>query len=334
MDSTPSTSKANISPVKRRTRLNLGHLSISEKQCILNLYKQILTDDPGTKMVTIVAKIAEAAGIAKSTVYRTIKEYKKTGAVTPSKRSGGRPPLVSQFEESTKTSVRQIIHNFFYHSELPTLDKILKEINSREDLPQMCRSSLYKLMKQINFKYLKRSRKSVLIERDDIIRWRRKYLKAIKQYRNEGRAIYYLDETWLNEGHTKQKVWTDDTIRTRRQAFVEGLSTGLKNPSGKGKRLIILHVGSENGFVNEGLLLFEGRKTSDYHEEMNAEVFEEWFASFLVKIPENAVIVMDNAPYQEDKMCNLDGIMDNIIEISVDTNEDSSFGESSDEGGN
>ncbi|KAB0799818.1 hypothetical protein PPYR_07698 [Photinus pyralis] len=148
----------------------------------------MLNDASGTNMVTIVAKITEGAGIAKSTIYRKIKEYKKTGAVTPSKRSGGRPPLVSQFAESTKTS----------------------------------------------------------------------YLKAIKQYRNEGRAIYYLDETWLNEGHTKQKVWTDDNVRTRRQAFVEGLPTGLKNPSGKGKRLIILHVCSENGFVNEGLLLFEG----------------------------------------------------------------------------
>ncbi|KAB0801698.1 hypothetical protein PPYR_03884 [Photinus pyralis] len=154
----------------------------------------MLNDDPGTKMVTIVAKIDEGAGIAKSTVYRTIKEYKKTGAVTPSKRSGGRPPLVSQFDDSIKSSVRQIIHNFFYLNELPTLDKI----NSREDLSQM----------------------------------------------------------------PYKTVWTDDNVRTRRQAFEVGLSTGLKNPSGKGKRLIILHVGSENSFVNEGLLLFEGRKTS------------------------------------------------------------------------
>ncbi|KAB0793983.1 hypothetical protein PPYR_13603 [Photinus pyralis] len=136
----------------------------------------MLNDDPGTKMVTIVAKIDEGAGIAKSTVDRTIKEYKKTGAVTPSKRSGGRPPLVSQFDESIKSSVRQIIHNFFYLNELPTLDKI----NSREECVLH------------------------LLERDDIIRWRRKHLKSIKQYRNQGRVIYYLDETWLNEGHTKQ----------------------------------------------------------------------------------------------------------------------------------
>jgi hypothetical protein len=30
----------------------------------------------------------------------------------------------------------------------------------------------------------------------------------------------------------------------------------MKNPSGKGKRLIMLHIGSEMGFVDGGLLLF------------------------------------------------------------------------------
>ncbi|KAJ8913583.1 hypothetical protein NQ315_013990 [Exocentrus adspersus] len=69
----------------------------------------------------------------------------------------------------------------------------------------MSRSSLYKFMKQINFRYLKRNRKSVMIERDDIVRWRVDYLTSIKKFRSEGRPTYYLDETWLNEDHTKEK---------------------------------------------------------------------------------------------------------------------------------
>lgn len=152
------------------------------------------------------------------------------------------------------------------------------------------------------YRYIKRNRRSILIERDDIVRWRRKYLRTIKQYREEHRPIYYLDETWVNEGHTKDKVWVDNSVKNRRQAFIEGLSTGLKNPSGKGKRLIILHVGSELGFVDGGLLLFESKKTADYHEEMNATVFEEWFIALLNKLPDNAVIVMDNASYHSRKL--------------------------------
>jgi hypothetical protein len=65
--------------------------------------------------------------------------------------------------------------------------------------------------------------------------WRRNYLRSIKQYRQEGKKNYYLDESWLNEGHTPTKVWHDNAIKSRRQAFMEGFSTGLKQPSGKGK---------------------------------------------------------------------------------------------------
>ncbi|KRT80449.1 hypothetical protein AMK59_7684 [Oryctes borbonicus] len=116
---------------------------------------------------------------------------------------------------------------------------------------------------------MNRDRKSVLIERDDTIRWRRRYLMTIKDYHCQNR-IYYLDETWLNEGHTKQKVWVVDNIENRRQAFNDGLTTGICNPSGKERRLISLHIGSKAGFVENGLLLFEGKKTTDYHEERNA----------------------------------------------------------------
>lgn len=110
-----------------------------------------------------------------------------------------------------------------------------------------------------------------------------------------------MDETWLNEGHAKNKVWIDCNINSRRQAFLDGFSTGLKNPSGKGRRLIVTHIGSEEGFLENGLLIFEGKKTTDYHDEMNATVFEDWFAKILNCLPTNCVVVMDNASYHSRK---------------------------------
>jgi hypothetical protein len=54
------------------------------------------------------------------------------------------------------------------------------------------------------------------------------------------------------------------------------LTTGLTNPTGKGKRLIILHIGSDKGFLTGGLLCFESKKNSaDYHNEMNGDSFKE-----------------------------------------------------------
>ena len=53
---------------------------------------------------------------------------------------------------------------------------------------------------------------------------------------------------------------------------------------GKGKRLIVTHIGSETGFVDGGLLIFESKKTGEYHEDMNGEVFRNWFANVLPKL--------------------------------------------------
>ena len=40
------------------------------------------------------------------------------------------------------------------------------------------------------------------------------------------------------------------------------------------------------------------RKTGDYHGQMNADLFQRWFKEKLIpNIPENALIIMDNAPY-------------------------------------
>lgn len=71
----------------------------------------------------------------------------------------------------------------------------------------------------------------------------------------------------------------------------------MKSPSGKGRRLIITHIGSNSGFLDGGLNVFKSRKTGDYHEDMNAEVFEKWFSSVLVRVEPGSVIVIDNAPY-------------------------------------
>jgi len=55
-------------------------------------------------------------------------------------------------------------------------------------------------------------------------------LRSIKQYRREQKKIVYLDETWINEGYIVQKMWQDKNITSARQAFIEGLSTGIKVP--------------------------------------------------------------------------------------------------------
>lgn len=111
-----------------------------------------------------------------------------------------------------------------------------------------------------------------------------------------------MDETWVNAGETTSKSLVDQTFNSPRDAFLKGLTTRQKEPSGKGKRLIVLHIGSTDGFVPGGLLCFESKTNSaDYHDDMNDDTFYEWFVKTLPLLKENAVIVMDNASYHSAK---------------------------------
>jgi len=147
-------------------------------------------------------------------------------------------------------------------------------VNEDESLPNFKRSSFHKLLRSMNFVYKKKQRNCALLERNDIVSWRRRYLDKIKHYRQQCRPIYYLDETWVNAGETTKKSWVDQTVSSSRDAFIKGLTTGQKEPSGKGKRLIVFHIGSSDGFVPGGLLCFESKTNSaDYHNEMNGNTF-------------------------------------------------------------
>ncbi len=137
----------------------------------------------------------------------------------------------------------------------------------------------------------------MLIETNEIVCWRRSYLRQIRKYRQKGRPIFSLDGTRVNVDTATTKSWVDTSILSARDAFSKGLSTGIQNPSGKGKWLIIMHIGNENGFLQNGLCIFESKKEGDYHKEMTSETFEAWFSKDLQQLPANAVIVMDNTLY-------------------------------------
>lgn len=74
---------------------------------------------------------------------------------------------------------------------------------------------------------------------------------------------------------------------------------GVTENISKGKRFIIVHAGSEKGFVPNCLLIFSGQnKLEDYHSEMNAHNFTKWITEKLIpNLHEPSIIVMDNAPY-------------------------------------
>ena len=60
---------------------------------------------------------------------------------------------------------------------------------------------------------------------------------------------------------------------------------GIRCPSGKGARLIILGAGGETGWIPNTTLIFRSKKnTGDYHDEKTGENFEEWLKDKLLPL--------------------------------------------------
>ncbi|XP_025191797.1 uncharacterized protein LOC112592046 [Melanaphis sacchari] len=287
------------SPIKKNKRGKI--ISFDERLKIINMYKTNLEKDPNVSIRNMRRIISKSMGIGDSTVYRIINEYKKKNTVTSPKRKRVRENIFHLYDDFSRNSVRRHIHSIWFRREIPTIDKIHRLVSNDDSLPTISRTNLFKLIKDLDFRYCKRSRNSALTEKNEIVLWRRRYLRTIQEYREQGRQIYYLDETWVNTGECPNKV--DSTLQSHCDAFPEGLSTGAPNSSdGKCKRLIVLHIGSEDGFVSGGLLYFESKKNSyDYHDEMNGKTFYEWMENILPRLRDNCVIVMDNVPYHSVK---------------------------------
>ena len=140
---------------------------------------------------------------------------------------------------------------------------------------------------------------AVLIDNSFIIQQRKKYIAAITKFRKEGRKIFYLDESYLNVNHSPARVLTDTTIKSAKDAADRGLSTGIPVKAGKGARLIIVGMGSTDGFVEDSNQIWKrtakkGVISADYHSDIEAKGFTRWLKLCLVKLPPNSVVVRFN----------------------------------------
>lgn len=241
---------------------------------------------------TVQKRVAEAVGISRSSVQRILKESQRNVAegqafATPRKlRKRKRKIDLDMFD---KCVIRRTVNEFHKeHGERPTLKKLLPVVKEKIEF-NGGKTALWKEIRNLGFKWKKScDNRKVLIEKPDIREKRVQYLRAIKRYRQENRPIVYQDETYVHSSHTKPNSWTD-----------ESTSGGLKTPVSKGQYAIIVHAGSEQGFVPNAMLIFKsGQKSGDYHESMNFNNYNKWLREKLIpNLPEKSVLVIDNASY-------------------------------------
>lgn len=274
------------------------------KTIIFNVYQYFEKESAKSRKLKVPPKLtlktAEATGYSERTVRRVVGEKSTlSGAAfsSPPKRYkvDRRRIVVDDFDVE---AVRRIVHDFYREKKYPTLDLILAAVREKGVFTGE-RVTLWRLIRKMGFKYKKVNDKRYIYEQPRIIVHRHEYLRRMRRNRREGRPVVYLDETWANARDGLEKMWLEDDPRA-----IGGTKGGLRKPSGKGSRLIILHAGTEDGWVNGAALVFQSKKASgDYHDEMTAQHFEEWFHdSLMPNLQSNSLIVMDNAPYHSRKL--------------------------------
>lgn len=202
---------------------------------------------------------------------------------TPRRKKSFRS-VVTDMDDFQKTAIRNHVLQYYKRKEVPTLRK-LKSTLLQANLFKGCIRTLAKVLKSLGFKWKKLDNRKILIEKPSVALQRCRFLRKIRDV--DIKNVVFLDETWVNANISKDLGWTDGSVKC-----------SVNAPLGKGKRLIVCHAGGYNGWINSPPLIFQSRKTVDYHEEMNSEVFEGWFFEVLLKsIPAGSTIIMDNAPY-------------------------------------
>lgn len=237
----------------------------------------------------VLDRTAKACGISRATVGRIHNEAKRNeGKFESPKKRYSKPNTRINPDAFDQEAIRRSVHEFYLRKEYPTLDKILEVVRARGIFPGG-RFLLWKLLRQMGFRHKKCNDKQYIYEQPRVIEQRHSYLRRMKRNRTEQRSTIYLDETWLNSHHARELLWVDTT---------SGMG-GWKRPSGKGERLIILHAGSEEGWVKDADDVFRAKSnTGDYHNEMNILHFMDWFTNKLLpNIPPQSLIILDNAKY-------------------------------------
>jgi transposase len=194
------------------------------------------------------------------------------------------------YQESTRSYIRAANKKGEYIT-LAVIRNFLEEEYPDESFNK---ATLARTLNRWGFEFGQGVRSQHLKEKDHVIAARQRYLREMRSNRVPGKGIdiirpeVYLDESYVNKNHSNDFIW-----------YYGEDGPWVQKPTGKGERLIIINAITKSGWVPGSKLVFKStRKTGDYHGQMNWELFKKWFTEMLLpNIPEQSLIIMDNAPY-------------------------------------
>jgi transposase len=265
------------------------HYEKQSKEIILRVVEWLKNNHLKSIMITSpIPMAAEILKVGKRSIYDILKEQTSENGLKSPKKKRKRQLTKSSMNSFEESVIRRTIYDFHKeHKQVPNVKSLLPVLQDKINFSGK-QTTLTLMIKKLGFRWKKTDDNRVLLkEKMDIVFKRINYLRAIKNYRRQGRPIVYSDETYIHSSHVSSNSWIDSTNK------------GLKVPASKGTRFIIVHAGTEKGFIPGAFLMFKsGTKSGDYHDDMNYTNYRRWAETQLIpNLEMNSVIVLDNASY-------------------------------------
>lgn len=315
LDSTSTMSSVPEKSIKKKRSYDRSHIEIVYR--VRKYFEEERDNHTKVNVNQVLARTARATGIGKTLVAK----IKTQSDVDEWPMESGQNVTCKQpfsVPENYVVLVRKVIREILLEKKkVPSIDEVFNRISEltvsdvqslnlfEENVPEedeqvwiWGRTTLYRFMLRSGFAYENKvSHYEYTKNREDVVSMRDNYLEWIQKYRDNGYSIFYQDETWVFKNMTCKKAWIDTTATSD--------ETTLKVPSGSGERSVLSHVISdETGLLSNCMLLYRGsksNKSSDYHSEMNWDVFSNWCETKVIpaisRTKKKSVLVLDRATY-------------------------------------
>ncbi|KAG0428486.1 hypothetical protein HPB47_024531 [Ixodes persulcatus] len=171
-------------------------------------------------------------GVGQSTIF----SWKQLALSTPTKPDGAcslpspkrpkkrpSPAIPEALDSFHLDALRGIVHGYFRKNEGPTLLKVLEDVHSDASFPKVSRSTLWRALQNLGFRFKKRGRNSTLLERTVFILGRAQYLRDGLVDNASDRFVIETDEDSTTDSSDDEDMGCDTlewTLRNVRKPDV------------------------------------------------------------------------------------------------------------------